>query len=239
MFPTNILVFATLALSAAALSTPNARSAHHRAVAARHPEHDNVLARSTKARRTLGKRCQSRNPPIASPASTSPAAAAPTDNAAQNAGSDPNATANVAVAAPTDNYVPPYTPPATADPPAYTPPSSGGGGGGGDTYSGDGTFYATGLGACGITNYDTDYIAAISYITFDSYPGYDGSNPNNNPICGKSAHVCYQGKCVDVTVTDRCAGCYGAYNLDFSPAAFNVLADPSAGRINPIEWHWN
>lgn len=32
------------------------------------------------------------------------------------------------------------------------------------------TFYATGLGACGITNTDSDYIAAVSHILYDSYP---------------------------------------------------------------------
>ena len=37
-------------------------------------------------------------------------------------------------------------------------------------FSGDGTFYAAGLGACGITNSDTDMIAAISSTYFDAYP---------------------------------------------------------------------
>ena len=50
-----------------------------------------------------------------------------------------------------------------------------------------GTFYATGLGACGITNNDGDYIAAASHILYDSFPGYAGGNPNNNPICGRYA----------------------------------------------------
>jgi hypothetical protein len=47
------------------------------------------------------------------------------------------------------------------------------------------TYYATGLGACGITNTDTDYIAAVSHLMFDTWPGWNGANPNNNPICGK------------------------------------------------------
>ena len=46
-----------------------------------------------------------------------------------------------------------------------------------------GTYYATGLGACGIYNVDTDYIAAASHILYDSFPGYAGGNPNDNPIC--------------------------------------------------------
>ena len=50
-----------------------------------------------------------------------------------------------------------------------------------------GTFYATGLGACGITNNDGDHIAAASHVLFDSFPGYKGGNPNANPICGRKA----------------------------------------------------
>ena len=37
------------------------------------------------------------------------------------------------------------------------------------------------------------------------------------------------GQTVTVTVTDRCVGC-SKFDLDFSPAAFDVLADPSLGR---------
>jgi len=38
-----------------------------------------------------------------------------------------------------------------------------------------------------------------------------------------------------VQLTDRCGGCaYG--DLDFSPNAFNKLADPSVGRISGISW---
>ena len=33
-----------------------------------------------------------------------------------------------------------------------------------------GTWYNTGLGSCGITNTDSDLIAAVSHILYDSYP---------------------------------------------------------------------
>ncbi|EIM92959.1 uncharacterized protein STEHIDRAFT_46059 [Stereum hirsutum FP-91666 SS1] len=100
-----------------------------------------------------------------------------------------------------------------------------------------GTYYATGLGSCGITNTDTDYIAAVSYLLFDSYPGYDGTNPNNNPVCNKKITATYQGKSVDITVTDRCTGC-ALTDLDFSPSAFDQLADESVGRISGMTWVW-
>ncbi|KAF7293353.1 Barwin-like endoglucanase [Mycena kentingensis (nom. inval.)] len=105
-------------------------------------------------------------------------------------------------------------------------------------YTGDGTFYAAGLGACGITNTDADLIAAVGYQTFDSYPGATG-NPNSNPICGKEVVATYQGKSVTVKITDRCAGCAGAADLDFTPTAFNMLADASVGRISGMTWKFS
>jgi len=103
--------------------------------------------------------------------------------------------------------------------------------------NGDGTYYSTGLGACGIVNRNSDYIVAVSAQLFDTYPG-NTPNPNNNPICHKQLTAHYKGKSVTVTVTDRCAGCNGVYDLDLSPSAFSVLADKSLGRI-PITWNWN
>jgi len=112
----------------------------------------------------------------------------------------------------------------------------GGGGGGGGTYSGDGTYYAPGLGACGWTNSDTDYIAAVSYLLFDSWPGA-GANPNDNPVCGRYATAHYGGNSVRVKIVDRCTGCK-KWDLDFSPTAFDQIADPSLGRIH-ITWSWS
>ncbi|KAE9411034.1 Dag7 protein [Gymnopus androsaceus JB14] len=98
------------------------------------------------------------------------------------------------------------------------------------------THFSAGLGACGITNTDTDYICAVSEALFDIYPGYNGVNPNSNPVCGRQITASYQGKSVTVTVTDRCTGC-DETSLDFSPSAFSTLADQSLGRID-ITWEW-
>ncbi|KIM67247.1 hypothetical protein SCLCIDRAFT_232592 [Scleroderma citrinum Foug A] len=95
------------------------------------------------------------------------------------------------------------------------------------TQSGQGTYYSTGLGACGITNNDGQRIAAVSHLLFDSYP---------NPLCGKQITAYYQGKSTTVTVTDRCQGC-AITDLDFSPTAFSDLANESLGRID-ITWMW-
>lgn len=103
-----------------------------------------------------------------------------------------------------------------------------------EEHYGEGTYYDTGLGACGIVNVDTDYIVALSHSLFDQYT--PNGNPNRNTLCGKKINAHYQGKTVQVTVTDRCEAC--AYNdLDFSPSAFKLIADQSLGRIK-ISWEW-
>ncbi|KAI4528535.1 hypothetical protein K525DRAFT_230749 [Schizophyllum commune Loenen D] len=105
-----------------------------------------------------------------------------------------------------------------------------------NAFSGDGTFYAAGLGACGITNSDSDMIAAISSTYFDAYPGANG-NPNSNPICGKQIRATYGSSSVVVAITDRCAGCAGEYDIDFTPTAFSQIADQALGRIE-ITWEF-
>jgi expansin (peptidoglycan-binding protein) len=105
------------------------------------------------------------------------------------------------------------------------------------TQTGEGTYYATGLGACGITNNDSDYICAVSHLMFDSFPGYQGGNPNNNPICGRRVSATYQGKTITLTITDRCEACK-VTDLDLSPTAFSQLADFGVGRIQGVTWNW-
>ncbi|CAG8463512.1 6103_t:CDS:2 [Ambispora leptoticha] len=100
-----------------------------------------------------------------------------------------------------------------------------------DSFSGDGTYYNTGLGACGVVNSDSDLIAAINKPQWG-----DPANPNQNPICGKQAYVTGPKGSVTVKIMDMCPECaYGS--LDFSPSAFNYIADQSAGRVH-ITWSW-
>ncbi|KLO16799.1 barwin-like endoglucanase, partial [Schizopora paradoxa] len=102
------------------------------------------------------------------------------------------------------------------------------------------TFYAPGLGACGKTNTNTDFIAAAAHELFDSFPGFtDTANPNSNPICGRSVTASVNGKQVTVQIMDRCAGCDLEGSLDFSPSAFQQLADESVGRVHGMTWHFN
>jgi len=44
-----------------------------------------------------------------------------------------------------------------------------------------------------------------------------------------------RGKTIFVKLTDRCEGCaYG--DLDFSPHAYNQIADPAEGRVSGMTW---
>ncbi|CAK7895478.1 hypothetical protein CAAN1_10S00408 [[Candida] anglica] len=101
-------------------------------------------------------------------------------------------------------------------------------------FTGDGTYYDTGMGACGGVNHDTDYIVAISHLLFE--PKTPNGNPNNNPLCGKKIRAFRDGKSVDVTVVDQCMGCKRD-DLDFSPAAFEAIGDKALGRMD-ISWEW-
>lgn len=104
------------------------------------------------------------------------------------------------------------------------------------THSGDATYFAPGLGACGTTASDTDYIVAVSHLIYDTFPGAT-ANPNNNPVCGRKIAATWSGNTVTVTVQDECEGC-AAWDLDFSPTAFLALAPLADGRLHGMTWNW-
>ncbi|KAJ2914863.1 hypothetical protein MD484_g5555, partial [Candolleomyces efflorescens] len=245
----------SLVASVNALATPHAirHSVHHRSIAARAAEPRsveapvvNVAARAPSNR----KRCRAR------PTSSSSIAVTQTSapiNAAPIPTDDAPSTSSTRAAEPTTTRAPqpstttraaPTTTSTrtTTQPPATTSSSGGGGSAPGGflagTQSGQGTFYDTGLGACGRTNRDTDLIAAVSMHMFDNYPGYNGVNPNNNPICGKKIKASRGGASVTITVVDRCVGC-ALTDLDFSPTAFDALTagNRGLGRVQ-ITWEW-
>ncbi|KAF9065127.1 RlpA-like double-psi beta-barrel-protein domain-containing protein-containing protein [Rhodocollybia butyracea] len=96
------------------------------------------------------------------------------------------------------------------------------------TFSGDGTFFVPGLGACGFESTSSQLVAALGHTDFDSF---------SNPVCGRKVKASSGGKSVTVEIVDRCAGCAGEFDLDFSETAFTALASPSVGRI-PITWEF-
>ncbi|KAJ7580176.1 plant expansin [Mycena floridula] len=108
-----------------------------------------------------------------------------------------------------------------------------------DMQTGDGTYYITGLGACGFTSAGTDMIAAVSHEFFDAYANPEPGNPNKSEICNKKVQVSFQGKSIEVAIVDRCGGCTGSTDLDFSSTAFQALAPDGTlnlGRLQGITW---
>jgi len=243
----------SLALSASALTTPHAirHVNHHRAVAAAlvaTVPSPIVVPQGTRAvkavrRRSNGGRCKATSSSATTAAPTPAANVEGAPPSRTGSSSSPDSTPKATPTSSSDQSSPSQKP-ASKQPASKQPATSSGGSGGNlpsymeGTQTGQGTFYGTGLGACGITNNDNQHIAAVSELLFDTYPGYDGVNPNTNPLCGKMVTASYQGKSVQVALTDRCTACK-ITDLDFSPSAFNEIADPAVGRISGMTWVWD
>ncbi|KZT74168.1 hypothetical protein DAEQUDRAFT_655203, partial [Daedalea quercina L-15889] len=87
------------------------------------------------------------------------------------------------------------------------------------------TYYAVGLGACGITNSASDYIVALDSAL------YDASNE-----CFQMITLSYNGKTAQAQITDRCPGCPSG-GLDLSQGLFQYFADTSEGVIYGEWWY--
>ncbi|WRT65825.1 uncharacterized protein IL334_002775 [Kwoniella shivajii] len=100
----------------------------------------------------------------------------------------------------------------------------------GDTFTGVGTYYFTGLGACGQYSSDSDFMVALNSAQYGS--GYPG------PQCFKGITVQANGKTVSgITILDECPTCaYGS--LDLSPGLFTQFAGTDAGTVQ-ITWWFN
>jgi hypothetical protein len=104
----------------------------------------------------------------------------------------------------------------------------------GGPYRGDLTYYAPGLGACGIDSKDGENIVAVSHLLFDAVSR--GSDPNQNPLCGKMIRARRSTGSVDLRVVDRCTGCKPR-DLDITEKVFARLASVEVGRVD-VEWSW-
>ena len=77
-----------------------------------------------------------------------------------------------------------------------------------DHFTGELTYYGPGLGACGVTSTDNDAIVSVSHYLYDAVQ--TGSDPNQNPLCGKKIRATRvderTGKqvSIDLKVVDRC-----------------------------------
>ena len=73
------------------------------------------------------------------------------------------------------------------------------------------TYYAPGLGACGIISSENENVCAISHVLYDAHNR--GGNPNNNPLCGHKIRATHRGKSLVLTVVDRCMYTYPNSNV--------------------------
>ncbi|KAL1631702.1 hypothetical protein SLS56_004376 [Neofusicoccum ribis] len=109
-----------------------------------------------------------------------------------------------------------------------------------EAHTGDLTYYAPGLGACGETSTDSDDIVSLSYKIWDEVQ--TGSDPNQVVLCGKKIRArrfnedVNAERSVDLTVVDRCTGCEPT-DIDVSPGAFTKLAPVASGRVT-VTWAW-
>ena len=109
----------------------------------------------------------------------------------------------------------------------------------GGPFSGELTYYAPGLGSCGVTSSASQNIVAVAHSLYDAVQ--TGSDPNQNPLCGRKirARRVKEGsgeRSVDLTVVDRCTGCKPT-DLDVSLSVFETLADQDLGRVQ-VTWNW-
>lgn len=102
-------------------------------------------------------------------------------------------------------------------------------------FQGDMTYYAPGLGSCGLTNTESDHIVALSVQMMDNAASPNG-NPNRNPKCGTMINIynpttktTHQAK-----VVDTCEGC-ADQDIDVSPSLFQVVAPDGDGRYVSLD----
>ncbi|KAI0054946.1 hypothetical protein BV25DRAFT_1790701, partial [Artomyces pyxidatus] len=90
------------------------------------------------------------------------------------------------------------------------------------------------LGACGLTSTSTDLIVAAAAQVFDTLLR-TVSRVFAVPVCLGLTCARQPMARLKATIVDRCVACVGPDDLDFSPAAFSVLASVDLGRV-PVAW---
>jgi len=96
------------------------------------------------------------------------------------------------------------------------------------TYSGTATWFNVGLGACGYTDKDTDFIVALAQPNWGG-----GSHCNQKLQITNPANK----RTKTATVRDLCPGCPSG-NLDLSPSLFEALADDLDLGVFKMTWQY-
>jgi hypothetical protein len=120
--------------------------------------------------------------------------------------------------------------------PAPTTSSSAGdsSSGGSPSYSGDITYYALGMGSCGIDDSGKDHTDNIVAVSAQLM----GAQSNGNPMCGKTITIKANGKTIEAKVHDKCPSC-AMGDIDGTEKMFvDLFGSLDAGR-QKIEWWFN
>jgi hypothetical protein len=105
--------------------------------------------------------------------------------------------------------------------------------GSGPSGTGEATWYdvTVGKGSCGAAQAGAnDAVVALAIPVMAN-----GANPNNNPLCGKTITITYQGATHQGVVYDTCAGC-AAGNIDLSAGFFKTVFPAGDGRVSGVSW---
>ncbi|KAK4685746.1 hypothetical protein P7C73_g4391, partial [Tremellales sp. Uapishka_1] len=99
------------------------------------------------------------------------------------------------------------------------------------THTGQATYFATGLGACGWWSQDTDMIVALNSAIYEE---------NSGSNCGQGVWITNKatGATAYAVVTDECPTCDSG-SLDMSPSLFSALSNGNMDEgVFPISWHF-
>ncbi|KAI0789749.1 hypothetical protein C8Q75DRAFT_806903 [Abortiporus biennis] len=95
-----------------------------------------------------------------------------------------------------------------------------------DVHTGEATFYNPGVGNCGETNTQVDFVVAVNIDVFNQF---------RSVICDdKFMSVTAFGKTVSLKIVDECVTC-GPDGIDLSLAAFEIFAPPGTGEFQ-AQW---
>ncbi len=112
--------------------------------------------------------------------------------------------------------------------------SSSGSGSGSPSYSGSLTYFALGMGSCGIDDGGMDNKANIVAVS----AALMGAQSNGNPMCGKTITIKANGKTAQALVHDKCPSC-ALGDVDASEQLFlQLFGSLDVGR-GSIEWWFN
>lgn len=105
---------------------------------------------------------------------------------------------------------------------------------GGQEYTGDLTYYALGMGACGFDDSGKDQTENVVAMSSQIM----GAQSNGNPMCGKTITITNGSKSIQGTIRDKCPSCPSG-SIDVSEHAFLALfGDLGVGR-GKVTWSFN